>query len=406
MWDGQCRYSSFIIHHSSFILMPSILFVAGDLSGDGNSARLLLEVRRRNPDWSFSALGGPHLKATGARMIGDSSRCGVIGIAPALMLLPRLLRLRRRTLQFLQHQKIDAVVLCDWGAFNGRLLSHLQAAKVPILYYFPPGSWRKSGQGGSGIAPFVSRVATPFEWSAKRLREAGAQAEWVGHPILETVQPLADDAPERLQLRRELGVPHGAKLVALLPGSRALELKYIAPHLAAAAPMLRASSAQGELHFIAAIPRGAGEKIKKYFPSWMEIVEERAADVLMACDAAIVKSGTATLEAAVADAPQVVVYDGPALMRAQWKLTGARHVPFVAMPNIILEREAVPELLGEKCRAAPIAIALTKMLRDNALRAQVRADYALVRRALGEELPLGATQRTAQILDEMLCAAT
>jgi lipid-A-disaccharide synthase len=132
-------------------------------------------------------------------------------------------------------------------------------------------------------------------------------------------------------------------------------------------------------------------------------VEGRATDLLLACDAAIVKSGTVTLEAAVANAPQVVVYDVPPLLRAQWRLTGmGRRVPFVSMPNIILERMAVPELLGDNCRAEPIARALQDILEDDATRARMTDDYAAVRRALGSELPHSATERTATMLEEML----
>ncbi len=386
----------------------TLLLIAGDVSGDINLARLACEVGRRHPDWTLWAVGGPHLRAAGLKMLGDSSGYGVIGFASALSILPRVLRLRRRVLRFLRSHRIDAAVLCDWGAFNGRLLPYLEERGIPVLYYFPPRSWQKTGDGGLGIAPFVSRVATPFEWSAKRLNEAGCGAEWIGHPLLETVRPLPPDSPKRAQLRRELDVPDGAKLIVLMPGSRDLELKYIAPHLAQAARLLHAKqekpTAREVLHFVVAVPRGAAQRARRYFPARIKIVEGRATDGLMACDDAVVKSGTSTLEAAVACAPQVVVYDGPKLMRAQYRLTGMRRkVPLVAMPNIILEREAVPELLGDDCRAETIARELSQLLSDNDKRARISNDYSAVRRALGEDLPFSATGRTAQMLDEMLC---
>src|SRR5690606_35732258 len=99
--------------------------------------------------------------------------------------------------------------LCDWGGFNGRLLNELQKRQLPSLYYFPPRSWQKSGNGGLAIAPLVSRVATPFPWSAKRLQQAGCQAEWVGHPVLEDVR----DALPREWLRQGLQIQDDEKLV-------------------------------------------------------------------------------------------------------------------------------------------------------------------------------------------------
>lgn len=412
----------------------SLLFIAGDVSGDIHSARLAREVLSRHPDWTIDALGGLHLQAAGANIIGDTSGCGVIGLVSALALLPRVLKLRAKVLSFLQTQSIDAVVLCDWGAFNARLLPELQKRGIPVLYYFPPRSWQKHSNGGLGIAPFVSRVATPFEWSAQRLREAGCNAEWVGHPLLEIVQPSKPIA----ELRAEFGVQSpDEKLIALLPGSRDLELKYIAPHLNEVAcgfaegrdperwddrthlllsnpgHDVRSRVEPRPYRFVAAVPSGTTKRARKYFDSEISIVENRAADLLLACDAAIVKSGTATLEAAVANAPQVVVYDGPAVLKWQWKLTGmSKRVPFVAMPNIILGRKCVPELLGDVCRAPHIAVALEWLLEDEAVqecgwgvdevREQMREGYTLVRRALGSELLQTATQRTATILEEML----
>jgi len=396
----------------------TLLLVAGDLSGDINTARLAREISRRHPDWTLHALGGRHLReavaeSPGARFVGDSSGSGVIGFVSAMSILPRVKRLHRRALHFLEKHRVDAAVLCDWGGFNTRLLPHLKRRNIPVLYYFPPRSWQKSGAGGFNIAPFVERVATPFEWSAERLNAAGCHATWVGHPLLETVLP----SQPRDELRREFGVAEHEKLVALLPGSRDLELRYIAPHLAEAAELLSGYPASPPIRFVVAVPQGAARMARRYFPfspaarryfpDSIPIIEGRSADALIAADAAVVKSGTATLEAAVSGVPQVMVYDLPPLVGAQWHLTGmSKKTPFIAMPNIILGRRAVEELLTDNCRAHPISQAVIKVLHDAALRERMRQDYVAVRRALGSELPGGATSRTADILDEMLASST
>jgi len=362
------------------------------------------EVTRLHPEWKLFGVGGQAMSESGAAILGDSRDCGVIGLVPALMLVPRLLHLRHRVLDWCKTMRPQIVVLCDWGAFNARLLQPLQALQIPTLYYFPPGSWRKKGARGLSIAPFVSRVATPFEWSAKRLEQVGAQAEWVGHPILETVRPLPEQSDKRLQLRREFGVEGDEKLVALMPGSRSLEVRAIAPHLAGTVDILRGRDSS--TRFVVAVPKNAALRVRPFFPDVM-IVEGRATDLLMACDAAVVKSGTSTLEAAAADAPQVVVYDAPAVMRAQWRLMGGtKKIPFVAMPNIIVEREIVPELLGDRCRPQQIVDALTPLLHDSLHRQTMREGYKEVRRALGTELPHSATKRTTAIIEEMVEAAS
>jgi lipid-A-disaccharide synthase len=377
--------------HSALSTQHSKLFFsAGDVSGDIHSAEVARRILELHPGWKIDAVCGPHLREAGARQIGDSSGYGVIGFASAMALLPKVLLLQRRVLHYLKTEKPDAVLLCDWGAFNGRLLPHLKKLQIPVLYYFPPRSWQKTGSGGLAIAPLVDAVATPFEWSARRLREAGCNAEWVGHPLLETVRRV-----------RESGVAREENLIALLPGSRALEWKWIAPHMAQAARLILEQ--KPHTRFIAVVPKGAAPQVQKYFSGICEVIEGNATKVLLQAQAAIVKSGTATLEAAVCDTPQVVAYDVPPLLHWQIKLTGlAKKVPFVAMPNIIAGRKIIPELLGEKCRGPLIAEKVLLLLDDEKYRIKMQQNYAEVRRALGEELPLTATEKTVRMLEQLL----
>lgn len=368
-----------------------ILISAGDVSGDIHSAEVACRIRSLHPDWQIDAIGGEHLRDAGANIIGDSSGFGVIGITSAWAVVPRALILQRRIFRYLQSERPDAVVLCDWGAFNTRLFSRLKKYRIPILYYFPPRSWQRTGSGGLGIVPFVDRVATPFEWSAQRLRKAGCKAEWVGHPLLETIQ----------RNKESLTKERDTNLIALLPGSRKMEWKWIAPKIADAARIIKHQ--KPETRFVAVVPKGATSHVQKYFSGICDVREGDATKVLLQSQAAIVKSGTVTLEAAVCDTPQVVVYDLPPLLRAQWVLTGLeKKVPFVAMPNIIAGQEIISELTGPRCRASLIAEKGLLLMNDANHRAKMKEDYAEVRRALGSELPFTATERTVQMLEEML----
>ena len=300
--------------------------------------------------------------------------------------------------RFLDAHHVDVAVLCDWGAFNGRILRELHARDIPVLYYFPPRSWQRSGTSGLGIVPYVTRVATPFEWSAQRLQAVGCRAEWVGHPSVEKVR-LPE---ERAALRLRFGVPPEEKLVALMPGSRRSEIKILAPKMAQTAALL---NAKRSLRFIAVLPRELGAEARSYLPPSIPIVLDCATDLLGAADAAIVKTGTASLEAVLAGTPHVAVYDFSVAGRIEWCLLWAwKRIPFFAMPNIILQREVVPELLGPKCQPERIAGQLIRLLDDGPARRQMLQDYELIRHALGSELPVPATERTAQILEEMLQA--
>jgi lipid-A-disaccharide synthase len=381
----------------------NLLFSAGDLSGDIHMARLVREVRARHPDWTIHALGGAHQKDAGANILENTSGYGVIGIGPALKLLPGIPRLRRKLVRFLQTHQIAAVVLCDWGAFHIHLLRLLQEFKVPVLYYFPPRSWQKGDDGGLHIVPYVERVATPFEWSADRLKNAGCNAEWVGHPLLEIVED-ARKQYSRTATRRLWGASDEDFLVAILPGSREMELKLLAPTLAHAARLL--GQKHSRARFVVAAARGTTAKVHSHFARAgveARIVEDRAGQVLLACDAAWVKSGTATLEAAVCDAPQLVVYDIPLVLRAQWILSGMQSkVKMIGMPNIIAGRKVIPEILCNDFRAPRLAAQMSTLLTDESARGEQRDLYDEVRAALGARLPYTATHRTADILEEMM----
>jgi lipid-A-disaccharide synthase len=380
---------------------PSILFIAGDVSGDVHSAALAGLLLARDPRRSIHSLGGPRLRevvarSPGGKFLGDTSNCSAIGITSAVKIYFRCRRLRATLLRFLDSHHVDVVVLCDWGAFNGRLLPELHARGLPCLYYFPPRSWQRTGPEGLGIARYVRRVATPFEWSAERLRAAGCAAEWVGHAAIEKVQ----GEEERAASRQRFGVAPDETLIALLPSSRRSELEVIGPRMAETAGILLQ---ERSLRFIAVLPRELAAEGRAYLPGWIEIVSDCATELLHAADGAIVKTGTASLEAVIAGTPHVAIYDASLVGRAEWYLLWAwKRIPFLAMPNIILQREAVPEFIGIRCISADIAAALRRLLDDDGARAKMRGDYALIREALGSRLPVRPTERTAQIVEEML----
>ena len=264
--------------------MPRIFLSVGDLSGDVHCAALVRELLKRHPNWQVHALAGAQTRAAGAHIIGDTSGLGVIGFSSALAVVPRSLRLKKRALKWLETNRPDAAITCDWGGFNTRLMPDLERLQIPILYYFPPRSWQKSGDGGLAIAPHCAHIATPFPWSAERLNAAGGRASWVGHPILERL----NETTPREQLRAEFGIGDDEQLLALMPGSRPMELHSIAPHVAAACRQI----ASGQRRFIVAATSGTTAKLRQVFGPEFEIVENRTFDVLRAADFAIVKSGT------------------------------------------------------------------------------------------------------------------
>lgn len=380
---------------------PSILLIAGDVSGDVHTAALARRLLAQDPTRTLHALGGRRLReivsqSPGGVFLGDTTHCSAIGISSAVKIYFRCRRLGEQLRSFLRSHRVDLAILCDWGAFNGRALPELRALGIPTLYYFPPCSWQRNGSRGLGIVPYVDRVATPFPWSAERLCQAGARAEWVGHPSLESVPSTA----ERARLRARFGAQPNEPLIALLPGSRRSEIRVLASRMAEAAALV---NEQRSIKAVAAVPRELAEEAHLHLPPRIRIVSDCANELLLAADAAIVKTGTATLEAVLTDTPQVAVYDVPLLGRVEWCLLWAwRRIPFIAMPNIILQRKAVPELIGLDCQPGKMAEILLRILQDEGERETIRRAYAAIRQALGSELVTMPTERTAQIVEEML----
>ncbi len=403
--EGNARIPASFSMSNVKLSRPSILLIAGDVSGDVHTAALARALLAQGPDRTLHALGGRRLreivaKSSGGQFLADTTNCSAIGIPSAVRIYFRCRKLADQLWEFVRTHQIDLVVLCDWGAFNGRVLPRLHALGIPILYYFPPRSWQRAGSSGLGIVPYVTRVATPFQWSAERLQNAGARAEWVGHPALENIR----EPGERSALRLKFGIQPNDRLVALLPGSRPSEIRVLTPRMAKAASIV---GAQPRVQFIAVVPGELADDARSYLPLSIQIVSDCAQELLLASDAAIVKTGTGTLEAMLAGTPQVTVYDVSAMARIEWCLLWAwRRIPFIAMPNIILQREAVPELIGLNCQPEKIARALVRLLNDEAARDKMLGDYALIRQALGSELATPPTERTAQIVEEMLSEAT
>ena len=312
----------------------SVLFLAGDLSGERYAARLARAFAGRHPEFSVHALGGQELGKlcvqTGGVWLGDTTNCSAIGLTSVIPLYcyGRLLQFRMRHL--VRRRGVDAVVLCDWGGYNGRQLHFFRSRGVPSIYYIPPGSWKRSGRRSLRLARLTTRVATPFSWSAERLDAAGGSAEWVGHPLLETRL----DVGARSRMRTALGIGDEEKLVAIMPCSRLTELRVLGPRFSHAARIM--ARRLPSIRFIAPVPSALYRHAAKYIAPPVQIVEGRSGDVLAAADVAIVKTGSATLEAALAGVPQVAAYDVGNLTKIEWVLLWSwKHIPFVSLPNIM-----------------------------------------------------------------------
>ena len=377
---------------------PKVFFIIGEHSGDLHASLVARELLAR-VDVELTGVAGPRMEAAGVKPFLRGERWGVMGFVPAILGLPWFMTAAARVHWELRRVQPDVIVPVDFGAFNVRLLRRARPDITgQVLYYFPPRSWDRRATDWSRLAPLVDQVATPFPWSAESLNANGIAAEWVGHPVLERVQPVADQAG----LRRELGLPVGVPLIGLLAGSRGIERRFIGPALVAAAEQIlrQMPGARFAWSHIA--------RLQGYDPPGVAALESRGVlfrrdgsrNILRAADAAIVTMGTATLEAAAADCPLIAVYGGTVAQRLQFRVT--RNKPdFYSMPNLLLQRGFVPEFVATNglLPQETIAESTVALCADGPARRAQLAGLAEVRAALGTGR---ASARVAEMILELL----
>ncbi len=371
-----------------------VFSLTGEPSGDLHGAHLAEALHALDPDMTIVGTGGVRMREAGVRLVADSEHWGAIGIPEALckspLFLTQLLRLRH----LLRDDPPDVLVPIDFGAFNVTLLKLLGAQRPRTVYFIPPGCW--SHARAPGKLPFlVEGIATPFPWSADNLRTAGAPAriEWVGHPILDYTQVTAS----REEARRRLGLEASRPVIAVAPGSRRNELRYLLPVFL---ETLRHISPAPQVLFTAA-PSLGEEAIRSQLPAGLAPHFLRGIDyqLIQAADAALVASGTATLELACLNLPMVVAYRGSFATWLQYcVMARGGRLRHVALPNIIAGQSVVPELLQHAAQPAALAAALTLLLTDTPARRAQLDGFARIRTMLGTG---HAIARTAALVLEI-----
>lgn len=343
-----------------------IFFSAGEASGDAYAAALVAELKKLDPTLTFEGIGGKLLKDAGAKLHADSGRWGAISITESVAVFFRVWFQSRGIPKLLKGEP-GVLVPIDFGFFNIRLCRHAKAAGWKILYFVPPGSWRRDRQGND-VAELADEIVTPFSWSAEILEKMGAKAHWFGHPL----NQLAAQSPE----------PIAREGIAVLPGSRLHEVHANLPVIA------KAVEGREQVTFAVAPTFGAAhmEKLwREFAPSRKDkFVEGDVFGVLRGAKAAIVCSGTATLQAVIAETPQVVMYRVSKIMELEGRLLGfQKRVKFIALPNIFLDRFAVPELIQHAATPEAIRGWLTKLESDTDERKKQLEAYGEIKAMLG-----------------------
>jgi lipid-A-disaccharide synthase len=368
---------------------PTVFLAAGEPSGDLHGAALARALKVRLPGVRLLGLGGERMEAEGVRLLARLEDLAVMGLAEVVVHLPFFLRLRRRVFEALVSESVDLVVPIDYPGFNLRLARRARSLGIPVLYYIAPQVWAWHASRAADLASDADEVAVILPFEEEFLRRAGASATFVGHPLLDAPAP----ATPREAWLREAGLDPERPVLALFPGSRAQEVKrHLAVFSGAAREVVR--RVPGTQPAIGVAPHLDPAVFDR--AGWPLVRDSRA--LLHHATAALVKSGTTTLEAALAGTPCVVAYRmNPLSYAAARRLV---KVPHVALANLVAGRRLAPELLQDAATPEALAAELVPLLDEaSPRRAEMLQGFREVREALGGG---GASERVAEAAARLL----
>ncbi len=363
--------------------MREILFVAGEASGDLHAAGVATAIRRREPNRPLAGIGGSRMRDAGVTLIEDVERMAVMGFVEVIRHIPRHWLLLRDLRERLDRRQTALVTLIDYPGFNMRVAERARARGVPVLYYITPQVWAWGAGRLAKLSRLITRAAVILPFEEPLLKQHGIDATFVGHPLLDR----AESMPDRRTARRALGLPDDAPVLALFPGSRGQEIvRHLDDFVAVGKELQRR---EPELRVVVSVAPGIElDSARCPFPA----VRGASFDVLRAADAAFCKSGTSTLEAAVAGCPLALGYR---TNRVTYAIASRLvKVPWIGLVNVVAGRLVAPEFVQERLVPVRVADALEPLLHESEPRRRMLDDLAEVRSRLGSP---GAADRVAEM---------
>lgn len=376
---------------------PTFALIAGEASGDLLGADLIIALRERYPDARFVGVCGPRMRAAGCEALADIEALSLFGIFEVLRHLPRLLRLRGQLRDVLLQLRPAAVIGIDAPDFNLRLEPALKAAGIPTVHYVSPTVWAWREGRVEVIRRAVDLILTLFPFEQDFYRRHAVAAQYVGHPLADAI-PLQVD---QRAARQQLGLPMQGKILALLPGSRGSEVTRLAWPFLETARLLcqRCDGLQLVVPLANARVRARFEAVLARFESLpIILVDGQSHTVLAACDAVLLASGTAALEALLHQRPMVVAYRINGLTYWVVRLLGLLKVVQVSLPNLLSAEASVPEFLQGAVQPQAMAAALQPLLDDE----QAALQQTRAFRAVHEALRCNASRMAAQSIAELV----
>jgi lipid-A-disaccharide synthase len=348
------------------------LVVAGEASGDQLGAALVGALLERLPHIEVYGVGGGHMRAAGVETVFDVRDLNAVGAVEVMTKIPQGLRMAYQLLREARRRQTRAVVLIDTPGFNLPFAALTKWAGLRVVFYVSPQIWAWRRGRVKKIARRVDHMLTLFPFEVPFYTQAGIDATYVGHPLVDRVAALP--SPEQAAL--ELGLDPSRPAVALLPGSRSQEIRRLLPPMLGALERMQQQVAnlQAVLPVAPTIDRVEIEPWLADAPIPIVLVREKSLEVLRASQVALIASGTATLEAGLVGTPMVIVYKVHVMTAFLARLL--IRVPDIGLVNIVAEKRVVPELVQDEVQPQTLAALALRYLTDAEVRAELQHEFA------------------------------
>lgn len=375
-------------------LVGKILVVAGEESGDIYMGRLISHLSGLLEGASFEGIGGPRMREAGATTLYDITALSSVGLASALGKMGAFTSALRDLKSKIASGEYDAVILVDYPDFNLRIARAADAAGLPVFYYVAPQfwAWRRGRVRVARECVDMMFVVFPFEEDFYKGR--GVNAQFLGHPILDEL----DFNIDRAAIRVQMGIRPNELLLGLVPGSRRGEVTRMYPDMLSAVRIIRANKPVKVVTMCAdSMDEGFLRELAAAHGEEPHVVRGATWETMNACDFLLCKSGTSTLQATLAGTPMMVMYKADSFSYMLAKMLS--YVKWAAIPNLLADREIVPELIQWKVTPQRVAAVALTYLTDPAKREEMKGEFAKLRPGLGD---VGASSRAAVAISEFL----
>ena len=374
--------------------MNKVFIITGEYSGDIHASHVAKALKALNPDVEIEGVGGENLKNAGVKLFSDQKKMGAVGLS--LKIIADHFLLGKKIVDYLTKvYKPDLVLLIDYGVFNLNVSKFLKRAGIKVLYYIPPQVWASRKWRINTIKKNIDEVLCIFPFEKTMYESYGIKTHYCGHPLVSQLPAKAD----RDDFFEKHGFDKNKKLVAIFPGSREFELKYLMKVFVKTAQNLQKK--HPDLQFcISHAPNLTDKVYDKYLKRCeFPIIKGENQALLSVSDALILASGTVALEACLYQTPMIIAYRGPWLFYLIYLIV--RCIKRVSLPNIIADKSIVPEIIQGDVNVAKISYEIEKLLFDREYRDKNISELGEVKALLSNKI---SSEEVAKVINNSLNA--